>query len=223
MPCQLCQVRPVHTHTSCTCSICSVLRQQLAAPQPASSPHCQHSHVLVHTLCLSRARASACTATCASMTVVSSDQATFLVMGAVGSSHDATTLPNLPTPVAGADSSVARLLAAGSSSGGGSGSSGNGALSWTSDDGHPPPSDWVQLATAGAATRLSAARLRPSAACRSTAACLGSLPRAALSPCLPRAACLWLQASAFCTRCRSARAPSCCWACSTWASRRSPA
>lgn len=93
------------------------------------------------------------------MSVMSSDQQHFLVMGAVGSSHEATTLPNIVTVVAGSDSSVERVLrnspaAAHHSSNppvvSPAGSGGNNvAMSWSVDDGSTPPSDWVQLQTAG--------------------------------------------------------------------------
>jgi hypothetical protein len=93
------------------------------------------------------------------MSVVSVDQQTFLVMGCVGSSHEATTLPNLVTPVAGSDSSVQRLMNHASSGGGSrpdsgqqlpcAGGSSSQALSWSVEDGQPPPSDWLQLQGAG--------------------------------------------------------------------------
>jgi hypothetical protein len=93
------------------------------------------------------------------MSVVSVDQQTFLVMGCVGSSHEATTLPNLVTPVAGSDSSVERLMNHASSSGGTrpdsgqqlpcAGGSSAQALSWSVVDAQLPPSDWLQLQGAG--------------------------------------------------------------------------
>jgi hypothetical protein len=92
------------------------------------------------------------------MSVVSTDQQTFLVMGCVGSSHEATTLPNVVTAVAGSGSSVERLMNHASSSGsradsGGqlpcAGGSSSQAFSWSVDDAQPPPSDWLQLQGAG--------------------------------------------------------------------------
>ncbi|KAF8059113.1 STY13 [Scenedesmus sp. PABB004] len=94
--------------------------------------------------------ATDCHASYASMSVVSADQASFLVMGCVGSSHEALTLPNVVTPVGGSGSSVERLLRPLPGSSADSGSSGAGAaLSWSADDGGPPPADWAGLAGAG--------------------------------------------------------------------------
>lgn len=95
-----------------------------------------------------------------SMSVVSADQATFLVMGAVGSSHEATTIPNTVTVVRGSASSVEMIVngniqslqqkpPTGRSDDSVSCDSSNQALQWAQEDGVPPPSDWVALQCAG--------------------------------------------------------------------------
>eukprot|EP00775_Hariotina_reticulata_P001838 gene1838-2170_t len=97
--------------------------------------------------------ATDCHASYASMSVVSTDQKTFLVMGAVGSSHEATTLPNMVSAVAASSSSVERIIQANLPSKDISSSSANSAtgasLSWSADSGEAAPSDWVQLHNAG--------------------------------------------------------------------------
>ncbi|KAF6253683.1 hypothetical protein COO60DRAFT_397163 [Scenedesmus sp. NREL 46B-D3] len=109
--------------------------------------------------------ATDCHASYASMSLVSLDQQTFLVVASVGSSHEAASLPNLPTAVAGSGSSVEHLVNHGSSTdnrtdsdrqsphaGGSSSSSSSSsshAFSWSEDDGRAPPSDWLQLQAAG--------------------------------------------------------------------------
>ncbi|WIA38873.1 hypothetical protein OEZ86_002148 [Tetradesmus obliquus] len=102
--------------------------------------------------------ATDCHASYASMSVVSADQQTFLVMGCVGGSHEATTLPNVVMAVAGSGSSVEHLMNHASSSGSRADSGGQlpcaggtscQAFSWSVDDVSPPPSDWLQLQGAG--------------------------------------------------------------------------
>lgn len=97
------------------------------------------------------------------MSVVSTDQSNFLVMGAVGSSHEATTIPNTIKAVKGSGSSVERIMngqplqpmqqqqqrqstGRGSDS---SDSSSNQPLHWSQEEGLAPPSDWVALQCAG--------------------------------------------------------------------------
>lgn len=105
------------------------------------------------------------------MSVVSTDQQTFLVMGPVGSSHEATTLPNLVTQVAGSSSSVERIMQANQVPAGSSHSNSNSttnsgaagpALTWNVEDG-APPSDWLQLQNAGG--RLGCAMLGRAGTC----------------------------------------------------------
>jgi len=90
-----------------------------------------------------------------SMSVVSTDQKNFLAMGAVGSSHEATTLPSVVCAVAASNSSVERIIQANLPSHGGSSSSNSAtsasgaSLSWNANSGAAPPSDWVQLQNAG--------------------------------------------------------------------------
>lgn len=87
--------------------------------------------------------------------MVSTDQQTFMVMGAVGSSHEATTLPNAVTVIAASDSSVDRILRTTAGGAGpaaaapGSPAAPATAMSWSVKDGSTPPSDWLQLQKAG--------------------------------------------------------------------------
>jgi hypothetical protein len=96
-----------------------------------------------------------------SMSVVSSDQATFLVMGAVGSSHEATTIPSAVQAVQGSGSSVEMIMngtmhtvpqrrqPTGRSDDSISCDNSNQPLQWAQQDGSPPPSDWLALQCAG--------------------------------------------------------------------------
>lgn len=115
------------------------------------------------------------------MSVVSADQTTVLVMGAVGSSHEATTIPNTVRTIQGSGCSVEMIMngtlatsqqqhrAQGRRSDDSTScDSSNQPLQWAQEAGVPPPSDWVALQCAGgwwvgaAAGRdcLLAARLR---------------------------------------------------------------
>lgn len=96
------------------------------------------------------------------MSVVSADQATFLVMGAVGSSHEATTIPNAVRVVQGSGSSVELVMngtlspqaqfkqSAARSDDSSRGDSSSQPLQWAQEDGVAPPSDWAALQCAGA-------------------------------------------------------------------------
>jgi len=106
-------------------------------------------------------RPAHCRSLCScSMSVVSADQATFLVMGAVGSSHEATTIPNTVTVVRGSASSVEMIVngtvqslqqkpPTGRSDDSVSCDNSSQALQWAQEDGVPPPSDWLALQCAG--------------------------------------------------------------------------
>jgi hypothetical protein len=72
------------------------------------------------------------------MSIVAPDQSHFLVMAPVGSSHEAVSLQNTVTPVAGG-SSVERVGA----------HPGAGHILWAADSGAPPPPDWAALAATG--------------------------------------------------------------------------
>lgn len=97
-----------------------------------------------------------------SMSIVSADQETYLVMGAVGSSHDATTIPNTVKTIQGSGSSVELIIngtmqaylqpkppKAGQSDDSSSCDGSNQPLQWAQEGSVPPPSDWVALQCAG--------------------------------------------------------------------------
>jgi hypothetical protein len=96
-----------------------------------------------------------------SMSVVSADQSTFLVMGAVGSSHEATTIPNAVRAVQGSSSSVEMIMngtlstqaqfrqSAALSDGSNRCDNSSQPLQWAQEGGVAPPSDWAALQCAG--------------------------------------------------------------------------
>jgi hypothetical protein len=117
-------------------------RRLAAAMHRLSAAHL----ALLHTTYPAAPSSLSCLSLCCSFSVLSSDQAYFLVMGCVGSSHEATTLPNVVTPVVGSGSSVERVIAAVTAPcplPPGSG------FCWSAEDGMPAPSDWAALAAVG--------------------------------------------------------------------------
>lgn len=124
-----------------------------------SLAHCMvHQHAQE---CIRHIMDCACCFPACSMSVVSADQTTFLVMGAVGSSHEATTIPNTVRTVQGSGSSVEMIMngalhtlpqhkqATGRSDDSISCDNSNQPLQWAQEDGVAPPSDWVTLQCAG--------------------------------------------------------------------------